>query len=99
MGKKKTTSKKPGVGEVRFEEAIERLEAIIDRIERGEVGLEESLTEYERGVGLIRRCREILDKAEQRIAELSVEDGPGRGDEVGGGSRPMESSADEEPPF
>lgn len=95
MGKKKTTSKKSEAGEVRFEEAIERLEAIIDRIERGEVGLEESLSEYERGVGLIRRCREILDKAEQRIAELSVEDGDGGG----ASARPMESSADEEPPF
>lgn len=99
MAKKKTISTKAGAGEVRFEEAIERLEAIIDRIERGEVGLEESLTEYERGVGLIRRCREILDKAEQRIAELSVEDGAEKGDGAGGGSRPMESSAGEEPPF
>ncbi|MFG0273543.1 MAG: exodeoxyribonuclease VII small subunit [Phycisphaerales bacterium] len=98
MAKKKTTSGAGGLGEVSFEEAIERLEAIIDRIERGEVGLEESLSEYERGVGLIRRCREVLDTAEQRIAELSVDDGAsGKGDGGGAPSRPMESP--EEPPF
>lgn len=84
-----------GGEEMSFEQAVERLEGIIDRIERGEVGLEESLTEYERGVGLIRRCREILNRAEQRIAELSIDEG----DEGAPPASPMDPEADEAPPF
>lgn len=57
--------------ELGFEEALEQIESIIDRIESGEVGLEQSLTEYERGVELIRRCRGILSRAEQRVEELN----------------------------
>jgi exodeoxyribonuclease VII small subunit len=59
-----------GVG---FEESLAAVEAIIGRIESGEAGLEESIREYERGMGLIKRCRAILDRAEQRIEELSAE--------------------------
>lgn len=61
--------------ELGFEEAVEKLEQIIDAIESGEVGLERSIREYERGMQLIRRCRSILDHAEQRVRELSEEDG------------------------
>ncbi|TVQ32191.1 MAG: exodeoxyribonuclease VII small subunit [Phycisphaeraceae bacterium] len=61
--------------EIGFEEAVQRLEQIIDRIERGEVPLEESLREYERGVALVRRCRGILDRAEQRVRELTEKPG------------------------
>lgn len=57
---------------VKFEEAVEQLESIIDRIESGEVGLEDCLAQYERGMALIKQCRAILTKAEQKIAELSV---------------------------
>ena len=68
----KPAGKGGGEAQVGFEEAVARLESIIERIERGEVGLEESLREYEAGVGLIKRCREILERAEQRIEELSA---------------------------
>lgn len=54
-----------------FERAVEQVEAIIQRIESGEIGLEKSITEYERGVSLIRRCRQLLDRAEQRVEELT----------------------------
>lgn len=60
-----------GVAELSYEQAMERLEAIVERIERGEVGLEESVKQYEQGVLLIARCREILGRAEQRVEELS----------------------------
>jgi exodeoxyribonuclease VII small subunit len=53
-----------------FEDALGQLEAIIEKIERG-VGLEEAIGEYERGVTLIRRCKDILQKAEQRVDELN----------------------------
>jgi exodeoxyribonuclease VII small subunit len=57
-----------------FEEAIGQLEAIITRMESGEIGLEASMAEYERGVALARRCREILTQAEQKLEELSRDD-------------------------
>lgn len=54
-----------------FESSLEEVEHIIERIERGEVGLEDSLTQYEKGVELIRRCRGILKQAELRVEELT----------------------------
>ncbi|MBC7833775.1 MAG: exodeoxyribonuclease VII small subunit [Phycisphaerales bacterium] len=54
-----------------FEQALENLESIIERIEQGEVGLEQSLAEYERGVDLIKRCRAILERAEQKVEDLT----------------------------
>lgn len=54
-----------------FEQAVEQLEQIIDRIEGGQIGLEQSLVEYERGVALREHCRTILAKAEQRVTEIT----------------------------
>lgn len=56
-----------------FEESLEQLESIIERIETGQVGLEAAIAEYEKGVGLLRRCRDILKRAEQRVEELNRE--------------------------
>ncbi len=56
-----------------FEQAIEQLEAITEKIESGDVGLAESLTQYEHGMKLIGRCRAMLDDAEKRIAKLSAD--------------------------
>ncbi|MEM7622393.1 MAG: exodeoxyribonuclease VII small subunit [Planctomycetota bacterium] len=58
-----------------YEEAVESLEALIDRIESGEIGLEASIAAYERGASLVKRCREILGRAEQRIEQLSGQGG------------------------
>jgi exodeoxyribonuclease VII small subunit len=69
------TREAPKVGpegdEPGFEQALEEAEAIVERIESGRVGLEESIKQFERAMGLLRRCREILKKAEQRVEELS----------------------------
>jgi exodeoxyribonuclease VII small subunit len=54
-----------------FEKMLEQIESIVERIERGEVGLEQALAEHERGVRMIRACREILHKAEQRVEMLN----------------------------
>ena len=56
-----------------FEEAITQLEAIIDRIETGQIELEESLTFYEQGLKLVKRCRTVLEQAEKRVATLAVD--------------------------
>lgn len=53
---------------------IESLEQIIERIEGGETGLEQSIAEYEKGMALIKRCREILTRAEQKVEELGKGD-------------------------
>lgn len=54
-----------------FEEAIEELEKILQEIESGSVGLEESLVRYERGTFLIQHCRGVLAQAEKQIEEVS----------------------------
>jgi exodeoxyribonuclease VII small subunit len=56
-----------------FEEAMTRLEGIVERVERGEIGLEDALKEYEEGMALIKRCKEVLGKAQQRVEELGRE--------------------------
>jgi exodeoxyribonuclease VII small subunit len=54
-----------------FEEAMKELEAILGEIERGEVGLEESLAKYERGTFLIQHCQNVLSSAEKQIELIS----------------------------
>ena len=56
-----------------FEQAVERLEEIVRQVEQGEIGLEQSIQEYERGMLLIKRCKDVLAHAEQRVEELSRE--------------------------
>ncbi len=53
-----------------FEQALEQLETIAERIEQGKIGLEESIAQYEEGMVLIKHCREILSKAEHKIQKL-----------------------------
>lgn len=55
-----------------YEQAIEQLEQLVEKIESGEIGLEESIKAYEQGVGLIASCRAILNQAEQRIEQLDA---------------------------
>ena len=54
-----------------FEDALEELEAIVEKMEDGEPSLEESLKLFERGMDLTRRCQAALDDAEQRIRTLA----------------------------
>ncbi|HXZ57695.1 MAG TPA: exodeoxyribonuclease VII small subunit [Gaiellaceae bacterium] len=54
-----------------FEEAQRELEEIVQRLESGEVPLDEALVLWERGEELYRFCRERLDAAEGRIEELA----------------------------
>jgi len=56
-----------------FEEALEKLESIVSRLEEGDLPLEEALASFEQGVALSRRCASQLDEAERRIEVLSRE--------------------------
>jgi exodeoxyribonuclease VII small subunit len=74
-----------------FEEALKELETLADRIEHGEIGLEESIKQYEQGMKLVAHCRAILTRAEQRIERLQ----PGApGDNAPGEPEDNEPSAD-----
>jgi exodeoxyribonuclease VII small subunit len=54
-----------------FEEAIKRLEEIVEKLEQGNVPLDEALNLYEEGIQLSRTCSEKLKTAELRIKKLS----------------------------
>jgi len=56
--------------EPRFEEQLEQLEQIVGQLEDDEVGLEEALDLFERGMDLARTCRTRLEKVEQRVTQL-----------------------------
>lgn len=53
-----------------FEALYQRLEETVEKLERGGLSLEESITLYEQGMELAKRCQSILDAAEQRITKL-----------------------------
>jgi exodeoxyribonuclease VII small subunit len=57
-------------GKFDFEKAMARAEEIASAIEQGKVGLEDSIKQFEEGMTLIKRCREVLDDAEERIQKL-----------------------------
>jgi exodeoxyribonuclease VII small subunit len=71
MARKSTdTETQTDVTSLTFEQAMEELETIIERIERGEIGLEESLAQRKRGDALVKRCRDVLDAAEQELQQI-----------------------------
>ena len=58
-----------------FEAALEELEALVERMETGELSLEESLRAFERGVALTRDCQRALKDAELRVQALTESGG------------------------
>jgi exodeoxyribonuclease VII small subunit len=52
---------------VEFEAALEELEALVTRMEEGELPLEEALEQFERGIRLTRNCQQALREAEQKV--------------------------------
>ncbi|MFQ5989866.1 MAG: exodeoxyribonuclease VII small subunit [Candidatus Methylomirabilales bacterium] len=62
------------VKEVKFEEALAKLEAVVNRLESGELPLEESLRLFEEGVHLTKVCAHRLEEAERRIAILKKDE-------------------------
>ncbi|MGM9670028.1 MAG: exodeoxyribonuclease VII small subunit [Oscillospiraceae bacterium] len=53
-----------------FEAAMQRLDGIVKRLERGDVALEESLSLFEEGSRLLASCNQMLDAAEQKVIML-----------------------------
>jgi exodeoxyribonuclease VII small subunit len=54
-----------------FERSLDELEQLVQRMEKGEMSLDESLGAYERGVALYRQCQNALEQAELRVKLLS----------------------------
>jgi exodeoxyribonuclease VII small subunit len=58
-----------------FEQSLQELEAIVARLEQGDIPLEESLLQFERGIALTRACQQALKSAEQKVQILIEENG------------------------
>ncbi|NOZ85486.1 MAG: exodeoxyribonuclease VII small subunit [Deltaproteobacteria bacterium] len=57
--------------EKRFEDLLEELEGIVERLEQGELSLDESLLEYEKGIKLVKLGNQKLDEAEKKLEILA----------------------------
>jgi exodeoxyribonuclease VII small subunit len=62
-------AKKPATA-IDFEQSIQELEALVVRMERGDLPLETALREFEHGIALTRSCQQALAEAEQRVEIL-----------------------------
>lgn len=62
---------------MKFEEALDRLEEIVKMLEKGEMGLEDSLKAFEEGIMLSRFCMRILNEAERKVEMLLRDEGSG----------------------
>jgi exodeoxyribonuclease VII small subunit len=60
---------------LKFEEALGRLETLVQTLERGDLSLDESLKAFEEGVKLSKSCLKLLDEAERRVEILLSEEG------------------------
>lgn len=64
-------SSNPKKSELNFEEAMVQLESLVSKIEAGNLSLEDSLNEFEKGIKLSKICQKALTEAEQRVKILT----------------------------
>ena len=62
------------VDEMSFEAAMAELEAVLGKLERGDVALDESIALYERGAALKARCETKLKEAEEKVAAITLDE-------------------------
>lgn len=74
------------VNEMSFEQAMAELEQVVSQLERGEVPLEQSITLYERGALLKKRCEAKLKEAEEKVAAITFD-----GDGAPKGTAPLDA--------
>lgn len=58
-----------------FEQALAELEQLVERMEQGDLALEEALKQFERGIELTRHCQSALQRAEQKVQQLLEQNG------------------------
>jgi exodeoxyribonuclease VII small subunit len=56
---------------IQFEQSISELEHIVKQLEKGELTLDDSLQQFEKGINLARTCQKVLHQAEQKIELLT----------------------------
>jgi exodeoxyribonuclease VII small subunit len=61
------------VTELSFEQAMKELETVVDQLERGDVALDASIQLYERGAALKKRCEQELARAEEKVAQITLD--------------------------
>ncbi len=66
----KKSTKIPG-----FEQSLKELESLVEKMEQGDLSLEDSLSHFERGVQLSRACQKALKEAEQKVEILMQKNG------------------------
>ena len=71
MSTPRAGSRHADIKEMSFERALKELEAIVGRLERGDVELEESISIYERGETLREHCDRLLKQAEAKVEKLT----------------------------
>ena len=77
MSAKKSKKSEPGDNQPAFEDSLEELQEIVQELEEGQIGLQESIERFERGMVLFRQCYQILENAEQKIEMLTGFDSEG----------------------
>lgn len=61
--------------EMSFEESLAELEGIVEKLEKGQLSLDESLMLFEKGIKLVRECNDKLKNAQQKVEQLIEENG------------------------
>lgn len=61
------------IKELSFEQALDQLEAIVESLEQGNVPLDQSIAQYERGEALRNHCRKLLSAAEDRVEKIRLD--------------------------
>lgn len=81
-------SKKTNIKDLKFEDALDRLETIISRLQEDQLSLDESLETFQEGIGLVKVCQKKLDDMETRV-NILIKNEDGTLDEV-----PFESESE-----
>lgn len=76
-----------------FEQLVQEVETIVQRLESGELPLAEAIREYQRGIELIRHCNAILDQAELQISQLRL---GGPTSDIGSATEALDFAGDED---
>lgn len=64
---------------VSFEQAMDQLESIVEKLEEGDVPLEEAISFYKEGMELSKLCHDKLKNVEEQLAQIITEDGRSEG--------------------
>lgn len=75
MAKKKEESKAEKEQELSLEESFARIEEVIDSLETEDITLEESFAAYNRGMSLLAKCNETIDRVEKKVLKINEDGG------------------------